>query len=108
MAGPLYGAHLSQHVRMGEEGSITALTDVTATQDTLTDSTTGTANTTLVKAVTEGGAATITAGDAAKIDDNFADLAAQNAKVKVDVAAVITNQNVIINALQAAGIMPAS
>lgn len=50
------------------------------TQDTLTDSTTGTANTTLQ----DVGAAF----SQATLNNNFADIAAQLAKIKVDVAAI--------------------
>ena len=74
------------------------------TQDTLTDSTGGAANTTLVDCLTEGGGATLTAGDGAKIKDNFADIAAQLAKIKTDVATCVADciaNNAAIDAINA-------
>jgi|GEM_PF-1260570 len=57
----------------------------TQTQDTLTDSTGGTANTTL-----QAVGATNSGDVSAAINNNFADLAAQLAKIKADVANALT------------------
>ena len=67
------------------------------TQDTLTDSSGGTADTT-VNAVSGSGAD-------ATINNNFADLAAQLAKIKVDVAAIRTTQNAALAKLRTHGLI---
>jgi hypothetical protein len=69
----------------------------TQTQEAMTDSSGGTANTT-IEAVSGGGADAPDNASAGQINNNFADIAAQLAKIKTDVAALITeiveqNQN---------------
>lgn len=63
--------------------------DASQTQDAMTDSTGGSANTELV-AMAATGADALNAAEAAKANDNFADIAAQLAKIKTDVAALVT------------------
>ena len=70
------------------------------TQDTLTDSTTGTANTTLV----DVGAAF----SQSTLNDNFADIAAQLAKIKTDIANIKTLQDQTRTDLVAVGIQKGS
>jgi len=88
----------------------TTLVDVLAaqTQEDLTDSSGGSANTTLVAVAQQAGGSGVelTDGDPVKINDNFADLAAQLALVKADVGSVIsaTNDNVADVAAQLAKI----
>ena len=51
--------------------------------------------------MTEGGAATITAGDGAKIKDNFADLAAQCNALLADITSIRTQLVAAIDDIQA-------
>lgn len=74
-------------------GSVTVDDAAAATADDLTDSTGGTAGTTLAAT-----ADTTT-------NDNFASLAAQHAKLKTDHAAVLTQLNALLAQLRAMGIL---
>lgn len=76
----------------------TAVADASAqTQDTVTDSTGGSADTTL--------AAVSGSGADATINNNFADIAAQLAKIKVDVAALRTTLNGALAKLRTHGLI---
>lgn len=68
-----------------------------ATNSTLTDSTGGTANTTV--------AAISGTGDDSTLNDNFADLTAQHNASKNDIDEIRTQLNAALAALQAAGLM---
>lgn len=78
--GSFYGATPIAQPASANQAAVAA-----QTQDTLTDSTGGTANTTLVDV---GAVPT-----QANINDNFADIAAQLAKIKTDIANIKTYQN---------------
>lgn len=89
-------------------GTVTAAThqaDAAAlTSATLTDNSAGTANTT-VQALADG---TTYATDVAAIRNNFADLVAQINALRVDVGAVRTAHNALLDALEANGVIAAS